>query len=179
MTKKDIVTAQTFVVDMPNEAPPLGFDPSLDGFTWRDVLPQNYMNLDWLEEKAQQLGGNPVFTPARILIQPVIDPEDKTPDLTPKLVMEFTERVPALVLNRTRCTILTKLAGMPNPARWLDNLAGIPLEIYAGLDKDFSAAMQILFRPVAGKGNGSGKPVPNSQRGIPTDGDALNDDLFG
>jgi hypothetical protein len=186
LMNNQIVTAETFVVAMPNDAAPLGFDPFSDGFTWHDVLPANYWNLDLLEEKVAALGGNPVVTPARIVIQTVVDPEvpELQQDKSPKLVMEFVENVPALVMNKTRCTLATKLTGTPNPARWAKAMPA--LELYAGAYRDMAAAMQILFRPVAApkptaaaKPAANGKPVPNSKRGIPTDGDALNDDLFG
>lgn len=178
MAKKDVVTAQTFVVDMPLDGAALGFDPMAESFSWRDVLPSNYWNLDILEEKVEALGGNPVVTPARVVIKPVEDPEvpEAQQDKSPKIVLEFVENVPALVFNKTRCTLATKLTGTPNPARWAELLP--PLELYAGAYRDMAAAMQILFRPVAGPGNGSGNGRP-PVKGIPTDGDELNDDLFG
>jgi hypothetical protein len=152
---------ETFVVAMPDDAP-LGFDPFADGFTWQDVLPQNYMSLDWLESKVEALGGNPIVTPARIVIQPVIDPEEKDPDLAPKIVMEFVENVPALVFNKTRCTLAQKLTGNPNPRRWAELLPA--LEIYAGAYRDMAVAMQILFRPVGQqpRRNGNGRATPHS-----------------
>ena len=138
---------QTFAVEMPDEAPVLGFDPNAESFSWRDVLPSNYWNLDILEEKVAALGGNPVVTPARVVIQPVIDPEEKDPDLAPKIVMEFVENVPALVFNKTRCTLAQKLTGTQNPRLWAERLP--TLELYAGAYREMAAAMQILFRPVA------------------------------
>lgn len=174
---KSLLPTETFVVAMPGDAP-LSFDPFAEGFTWHDVLPANYWNLDLLEEKAAALGGNPVVTPARIVIQTVVDPEvpEAQQDKSPKLVMEFVESVPALVMNKTRCTIATKLTGTPNPAKWAELLP--ILELYAGAYRDMAAAMQILFRPAraepAAKANGSGRRVT-----VPVDGDRLNEDLFG
>lgn len=174
------VVPRDFLVDMPNEAPALGIDPYSDTFSWRDVLPQNYINLDWLEEYTALLGGNPIATPARIVIKPVIDPEENDPDLTPKIVLEFEEaNIPALVMNRTRCTLMTKLAGTPNPARWVGNLAGMRLELYAGANRDFSASMQPLFRPVAGtheaweRSRAAASPVAGMSE------EKVNEDLFG
>ncbi|MBX3056912.1 MAG: hypothetical protein KF770_10610 [Anaerolineae bacterium] len=182
MSKKNgnSVVPRDFLVDMPDEAPALGIDPYSDTFSWRDVLPQNYINLDWLEETTELLGGNPIATPARIVVKPVIDPEEREPDLTAKIVLEFEEsNIPALVMNRTRCTLMTKLAGTPNPARWVGNLAGMRLELYAGAHRDFSTAMQPLFRPAPGQGqNGNGHPRPASPTADMSEED-LNKELFG
>ncbi|MBE2198484.1 MAG: hypothetical protein IAE79_07715 [Anaerolinea sp.] len=178
MTNRNILTAETFVVAMPNDAAPLGFDPFNDGFTWHDVLPANYWNLDLLEEKAAAMGGNPVVTPARIVIQTVVDPEvpEAQQDKTPKLVMEFVENVPSLVLNKTRCTLATQLTNTPNPAKWVGLLPR--LELYAGAYRDMAAALQILFRPVTnGNGNGNGNGRRAAAPAAPVD--SVNEDLFG
>lgn len=172
----DVAKMETFVVDMPLDGPALGFDPMAETFSWRDVLPSNYWNLDLLEEKATALGGNPVVTPARIVIKPVEDPElpEAAQDRSPKIVLEFVENVPALVFNKTRCTLATKLTGTPNPARWAEMLP--PLELYAGAFREMAAAVQILFRPTAGNGSAyGGNGVPSQA----VDGDDLNDELFG
>lgn len=184
MAKNNAVEpVQTFVVDMPDNAPALGFDPMAESFSWRDVLPSNYWNLDLLEERVAILGGNPVVTPARIVIKVVEDPEvpEAQQDQSPKIVLEFVENVPALVFNKTRCTLATTMTGTPNPAKWAALMP--PLELYAGAFREMASAMQILFRPTAGNGsayagNGNSKPIPNSERGL-GDADALNDDLFG
>ncbi len=135
-----------FAVDMPNNAPPLGFDPAAAGFSWRDVYPSNYWNVDMVKEKYEALGGWPVYTPAKITIQPVEDPEDKKPDLSPKIVLHFVESVPALVFNKTRCTITQRLTGTPNPALWAARLPK-QLILKVGTDKEFSAAEQVLIEP--------------------------------
>lgn len=173
--------ASTFIVDMPLNGPALGFDPYAESFTWHDVLPSNYWNLDLLEEKATALGGNPIVTPARVRIQPVVDPDvpEGQQDLSPKIVLEFAENVPALVFNKTRCTLATKITGTANPARWAELLPQV--ELYAGAYRDMAAAMQILFRPVQQAARPAtatpARPARNSERII--DGDKLNDDLFG
>lgn len=172
-----------FIVDMPLNGPALGFDPYAESFTWHDVLPSNYWNLDLLEEKAAALGGNPIVTPARVRIQPVVDPDvpEGQQDLSPKIVLEFAENVPALVFNKTRCTLATKITGTANPAKWAELLP--PLELYAGAYRDMAAAMQILFRPLKQAASApaaaptNGRAARNSERII--DGDKLNDDLFG
>jgi len=183
MAKNNAVEpVKTFVVDMPDNAPALGFDPMAESFSWRDVLPSNYWNLDLLEERVAILGGNPVVTPARIVIKTVDDPEidEDKQDRSPKIVLEFVENVPALVFNKTRCTLATQMTGTPNPAKWAALMP--PLELYAGAFREMANAMQILFRPTVGTGsayagkNGNGSAVPNSQRGV--GGDDLNDDLF-
>lgn len=174
------VVPREFLVDMPANAPALGIDPYSDSFCWRDILPQNYINLDWLEDTTQLLGGNPIATPARVVIKPVIDPEEKEPDLTPKIVLEFEEsNIPALVMNRTRCTLMTKLAGTPNPSRWVGNLAGMRLELYAGSERDFSAAMQPLFRPVPGTHEAWERNRPAASPVGGMSDEEVNDDLFG
>lgn len=190
MTKTTAITpVQPFAVEMPDDAPALGFDPQAESFSWHDVLPANYWNLDLLEAKAAILGGNPVLTPARIVIKPVVDPEEKDPDLTPKIVLEFAEGGPALVFNKTRCVLATKLTGTPNPRAWADALP--PLELYAGAYREMASAMQILFRPVAAAANGRGSS--NGRGHESTDAeieaamgtppaytmDNANDDLFG
>jgi len=184
--RTQVTTAETFLVDMPLTAPALGFDPFAEGFSWHDVLPSNFWNLDLLEEKIVALGGNPVVTPARVVIKPVVDPEidEDKQDLSPKIVMEFAENVPALVFNKTRCTLATKMTGTSNPARWAQMLP--PLELYAGAYRDMAAAMQILFRPVRqaqptqpaqpARPAANGRSTRNSENII--DGDKLNDDLF-
>lgn len=164
-----------FVVDMPAEAAPLGFDPMLDTFSWADVYPANYWNRDELLSRIAVLGGNPVYTPAVIKIQAVIDPESKDPDLSPKLVLHFEENVPALVLNRTRCSILTHVTGTPNPRLWLEKIGKVELSL--GVAREFSAAEQILITPIV---RPASRPAsrPTSR---PTNQavDDLNDDLFG
>lgn len=174
MTKKDdgnaVAVRPPFEVDMPDNAPPLGFDPGAESFSWRDVLPSNYWNLDLLDEKIAALGGNPVLTPARIVIKPVEDPEvpEALQDLSPRIVMEFAESAPALVFNKTRCTLMARITGTQNPARWIGNLGELRLELYAGAARDFSTAMQILFRPVTANGDGKAADIG-----------AVNDELFG
>lgn len=142
-------TQQSFIVSMPENAPALGFDPHADSFSWRDVLPSNYWNLDLLEERIAFMGGNPIVTPSAIVIKPVVDPEvaEDAQDQSPKIVLEFAENVPALVFNKTRCTLAQKLTGTPNPALWAERLP--QLELYPGAYRDLANALQILFRPVA------------------------------
>ena len=113
-----------------------------------------------------------------MIVQPGINPEAKEPDMSPRLVMEFVEAAPVLVLNKTRCTLAQKLTGTPNPRRWAELLP--PLEIYAGANRDFSAAMQILFRPVAAadprKGESKSRSSKRSDNGSAID--KANEDLF-
>jgi hypothetical protein len=173
-----IVTRETFILQMPDDAPALGFDPNAETFSWRDVYPSNYWNLELLEERIELLGGNPVLTPAHIALKPVVDPElpEASQDKSPKLVLEFVENVPALVLNKTRCTIMSQLAGIHNPRRWLKALGDTRLELYPGAYREMASAMQILFRPVVGEGEG--QPAGNGN-GQPVDVAAANEELFG
>lgn len=165
---KQLTVVETFAIDMPAGAE-LGFDPDSTAFSWRDVLPSNYWNLDLLEEKAAALGGNPVVTPKRIVIKPVEDPEvpEAMQDKSPKIVLEFVENVPALVFNKTRCMLATRMTGTPNPALWAERLP--QLELYAGAYRDMAAAVQILFLPVEKQ-----KPGANG-----ANIDTVNDELFG
>lgn len=182
MSKKNgnnnaVAIRPAFEIDMPDNAPALGFDPNAETFSWRDVYPSNYWNLDLLEEKAKLLGGNPVLSPARFVIKPVLDPEipEDFQELTPKIVLEFEEHAPALVFNKTRCTLMTKITGTPNPARWMEALNGIQLELYAGAYRDMASAMQILFRTVAARANDSSEHNAADKKSI----EEINDDLFG
>lgn len=168
----NLITSETFVINMPAGVE-LGFDPDSAAFSWRDVLPSNYWNLDLLEEKTAALGGNPVVTPKRIVIEPVVDPEvpEAAQDKSPKIVLEFTENVPALVFNKTRCMLATRMTGTTNPALWVERLP--QLELYAGAYRDMAAAVQILFLPV------TERPVNGATRAKGVDIDDVNDELFG
>jgi hypothetical protein len=171
-----VATRPAFVIEMPDNSPALGFDPNLETFSWREVYPANYWNLDLLEERIELLGGNPVLTPARIVIKPVVDPElpEASQDKSPKLVLEFVENMPALVLNKTRCMIMSKLAGSHNPARWIEALGDARLELYPGAYREMADSLQVLIRPVVGEG----QPAPNGN-GQPVDVAAANEELFG
>lgn len=150
MSKKqtDVVTREPFAVEMPDNAPPLGFDPAAAAFNWREVLPSNFWNMDELQERRDQLGGWPVLTPARVVIKPVYDPAEfdgKEPPaeaLTPKIVLEFAESAPALVFNKSRCEMATKLTGTPNPAKWAAKLP--PLVLSVGV---YNRKAQIVIEP--------------------------------
>ena len=173
-----LTNVQTYVVSIPDSSPATGIDLFSDTLSWRDIYPSNFWNLDLLDEKIEALGGNPVYTPARIVVQPVVDPElpEEAQDRSPKLVLEFEESVPALVLNKTRCLLMSKLAGSPNPQHWIERLGGARLELYAGAYRDMASAMQILIRPVVGAGEG--KPAANGN-GKSADVGQANAELFG
>jgi hypothetical protein len=154
-----VKNGNNFVIEMPNNAPALGFDPLADSFSWYEVMPDNYWNEENVKAKRDVLGGWPVLTPGRIVIKPVIDPEDKDPDLSPRIVMEFAENVPALVFNKSRCQLATRFAGTPNPRFWADKLDKICLEW-----GEFNKHLQLIFSPVDNLPNGMAE---------------LNDELFG
>lgn len=136
-----------FLVDMPDNAPALGFDPAAPSMSWRDVYPSNYWNLDDLQAKRAQLGGWPVVDVARVTVKPVFDPADydgKEPPpeaLIPRLVLEFATG-PALVLNKSRCLQLEQLAGTPDPRQWAGRVKRVCLE--AGI---FGGKAQIIVKP--------------------------------
>lgn len=168
MSGKSVAKRESFAVDMPENAPALGFDVNDPAFSWRQVMPSNFWNMDMLQERHDQLGGWPVLTPARVVIKPVYDPADydgKEPppsELTPKIVLEFEERAPALVFNKTRCELATAITGTPNPARWAERLGPIMLAVGVKNSK-----AQILFERAT-------KPAGNGD-----DLDDLNEELFG
>jgi hypothetical protein len=170
----------SFLVEMPDTAPVLGFDPMAENFNWREVLPSNYWNMEELEERKKQLGGWPVLTPARIVIKPVYDPAEwegkavPQSELAPKIVLEFVESVPALVFNKTRCDLATQITGTPNPARWATLLP--QLELIVGV---YNKKAQIGFEAVpdwaAPKANDKANGKAN---GKAADVEDINDDLF-
>lgn len=132
---KAVAKVESFAVEMPETSPALGFNPELPSFNWREVLPSNYWSMDELEERKEQLGGWPVLTPAKVVIKPVYDPaeyEGKEPplsELTPKIVLEFAEASPALVMNKSRCEMATKITGTPNPTQWASKLGKVVLSV--------------------------------------------------
>jgi hypothetical protein len=174
--KELVIREGSFIVEMPDNAPALGFDPMAENFNWREVLKSNYWNIDELKERRSQLGGWPVLTPARIVIKPVYDPSDyegkpvPQSELAPKIVLEFVESVPALVFNKTRCDLATQITGTPNPARWATLLP--QLELIVG---EYNKKVQIGFEAVpdwtAPKANGKAN-------GKAADVEDINDDLF-
>ncbi|MCA9923065.1 MAG: hypothetical protein KC421_11870 [Anaerolineales bacterium] len=162
---KAVAKQEMFTVDMPDNAPALGFDPAAPSFNWREVLPSNFWSMDELEERQQQLGGWPVLTPARVVIKPVYDPaeyEGKEPppsELVPKIVLEFAEASPALVMNKSRCEMATKITGTSNPAKWAAKLPRLVL-----INGVYNKKAQIVI-----------EPAPNGET---ADLDDLNADLF-
>lgn len=179
MTNKPaVINPNHFAVDMPHNAPALGFDWTAATFSWRDVMPSNYWNLDLLDEKIADLGGNPIVTPRQIVIQPVLDPErdEKQQDLKPKIVLYFHENVPALVFNVTRCNLAARITGTRNPALWAARLP--KLELYPGAEREFAAAMQILFRPAPATEETSDEELVAFFGRKPKPAD-VNDELFG
>lgn len=176
MSKQLAVKEETFIVEMPDEAPALGFDPTAENFNWREVLPSNFWSMELLEEYQEQNGGWPSLTPARIVVKPVYDPsefEGKTvpqSELAPKIVLEFEESSPALVFNKSRCEMATKLTGTPNPARWAGLLP--KLIVANGV---FNKKAQIVIEAVP---NGDG-PKSRIKSRPGKDVDDVNSDLFG
>ena len=169
-SSKAVAKQESFIVDMPGNAPALGFDPDAPSFNWREVLPSNFWNMDELEERRKQLGGWPVLTPARVVIKPVYDPaeyEGKEPppsELTPKIVIEFAEAAPALVMNKSRCEMATQITGTPNPAKWAAKLPRLVLSVGV-----YNRKGQIVF-----------EPAPNGKTGLEDVSlDQLNEELFG
>ncbi len=171
-----------FALEMPDRAPVLGFDVNADTFNWRDVMPSNYWNMDELQERYDALGGWPVLTPARIVIKPVFDPsewegKDIPPsELAPKIVMEFVESAPALVFNKSRCDMVTKAVGTPDPRRWVELLG--PVSLSVGV---FNSKAQIIIRPESAQPRPNFKQRPadaprTTQR--PINVDQVNDELF-
>lgn len=186
MKNNNLAVRPQFSVEMPAEALPLGFDTDAEKFSWMDVYPSNYWTVEALLGRIELLGGNPVYTPAEIRLQAVIDPEDRDPDLSPKLVMYFDENVPALVLNRTRCAILTRATGTPDPRRWVALCHQVELSV--GVARDYSQIQQILIAPIISQPKPQPPPKPQpkggngryatNRRATEDLVDSLNDDLF-
>lgn len=179
MSKNAVAVPQTFEVAMPDNAPALGFDPNAESFNWREVLPSNYWSMDELEERRQQLGGWPVLTPARIVIKPVYDPAEydgrpvPAEELAPKLVLEFIESSPALVMNKSRCEMASKITGTPNPAKWAALLPALVLSVGV-----YNRKAQIIFEPAPANGMKNGNGRHNSQTAAMSE-DEVNEALFG
>lgn len=165
MTRNLPAVPEVFGVEIAADAPPLGFDPFAPDFDYTVIYPQKYINQDWMDEWLQMTGGNPVATVSRILVKRVPNPEKGETELSnipPDLVIEFSEaNIPALVMNKTRCSLATKLTGSRNPAAWAKALQGVKLELYLGVNRDFSQGQQVLFRPIPGQnGKASRKQSP-------------------
>ena len=171
---QSIATPKTFIVDMPNEAPPMSIDLYSDSLSWMDLLPSNYWNIDLANAKRDLLGGWPVLTVQSVIIKPVLDPElpDTKQDYSPKIVINFGPNQPELVCNKTRCKQIQEMTKTISPRRWGTLLAGKQVELYVGIERDMSRSEQLLIRfaPVVAapvNGNGSGSI------------DDLNSELFG
>ena len=140
-----VATKESFVIEMPDNSPALGFDPMADNFDWTDVLPDNYWSMEALSERKEALGGWPALTPDRMVLQPVYDPtddEDKR-DMSPKLVMYFKESSPALVFNKSRCQMASQYTGTRNPRLWAERLSMIELR-----NDIYNNKAQIVFEPI-------------------------------
>lgn len=171
-----------FALEMPDRAPVLGFDINAETFNWRDVMPSNYWNMDELQERCDALGGWPVLNPARVVIKPVFDPaewegkEIPASELAPKIVMEFEESAPALVFNKSRCDMVTKAVGTPDPRRWVELLG--PVSLSVGV---FNSKAQIIIRPETAQARPNSKARPANaptRTGRPVTVDQINDELF-
>lgn len=158
------IVPEGFYVDMPDEAPPLGFDPLAPSFSWQEVYPDNFWNEENIKARKAALGGWPVLTPKRIVIRPVVDPEEKEPDLSPRIVLEFEEGGPALVFNKSRCQMAGAITGTGNPQLWAERLGRIVLSW-----GDFNKRLQLVFERAPGE---VGK---NGRRTV----DETNQELFG
>lgn len=132
MSDSLVVNSNSFVISMPDNGPALGFDPMAETFDWTDVLPDNFFSMENLEERAKNMGGWPLYRPQRVELMPVYDPmddEDKR-DMSPKLVMYFAEipQGPGLVLNKSRCQMISEMSGTRNPRLWAEKLGPVVLE---------------------------------------------------
>lgn len=152
-----------FKVDMPPNAPALGFDPAASFFSWQSVYPANFWNMDDLEKRKAQLGGWPVLTPSYVALQPVYDPADEHPDMSGKLVLYFREAAPALVLNKSRCQMCEEISGTPNPTQWAAALGRVMLSVGV-----YNRKAQIIIDSVDSSSGVKAEPVDN-----------VNDVLFG
>lgn len=167
-----------FALEMPDNAPPIAFDIADPGFNWRQVMPSNYWNRDELKQRKQELGGWPIYTPARMVVKPVYDPSDYEENkpipphaLAPKLVMEFAEACPALVMNKSRCEMATALTGTSDPRQWINKLGPVALSV-----GEYNYKIQIIIEraPQNGRANGNGTGNGNGKSN-----EDLNKEIFG
>lgn len=123
---------KALVLDMPLNAPPLGYDPTADGFSWQEIFPDNYWSNESLKERIAELDGNlPVYTAAYISVQPVFDPKtpEKDRDMKGKPVLYFEENVPGVVLNKSRCRLIADMLGVRDPNYWPYLLGKVALDV--------------------------------------------------
>lgn len=135
--------SEGLIIEMP-ENMALGFNPAADDFDWIHVLPSNYWSLELVKERKEVTGQWPVVTPAYVKLQPVYDPEvpEGMRDLRPKIVLYFKENVPALVMNKSRCQLASKMTGYRNPGLWAANMPVLTLK-----KGDFNDRVQVVFEP--------------------------------
>lgn len=114
---------------------PQGMNVNGEGFSWADIYPDNYFNIEGLLSRARTVGGWPVFTISEVVIDRVVDPEAKEAlqDKTPKIIVEFQETSTRLVMNKTRCRTMEALTGSPNPSQWGAVMPKVVL--YVGVEK--------------------------------------------
>lgn len=140
-------TQQTFVVEIPNETN-LPFDPNQD-FDWSLVYPQNYMSAEWLEEyretNASWIQGHVVG----VGLEVVQDPENPVENKAPDLVLYLAGGLPRVVMNKTRCKLMTQITRTRNPKLWAEQLRGKVLEFKVGTVKEMSRVPQVIFKVVS------------------------------
>jgi len=148
---------------------PQGMNVSSDGFSWSDVYPDNYFNIEGVLSRARTIGGWPVFTISAVVIDRVVDPEAKEAlqDKTPKIIIELMETATRLVMNKTRCRTMEALTGSPNPAQWGAVMPKIVL--YVGVEK---GKEQVLI------GHPTTTKLPTAPTSVVETTDSELDDLF-
>jgi hypothetical protein len=148
---------------------PQGMNVNDNSFSWTNIYPDNYFNLDGVASRARTIGGWPVFTISAVVIDRVVDPEAKEAlqDKTPKIIVEFQETSTRLVMNKTRCRMMEALTGSPHPAQWGAVMPKIVL--YVGVEK---GKEQVLI------GHPTTTKLPTAPTSVVETTDSELDDLF-
>ena len=112
-------------------APPAHFDPTALTFSWRDVFPDRFFNMDTLDAIRNNNRGHwPVFTPIQVAIIPMYNPSEGDGailDAEWKPVMYFKETRTGWAINKTNCEAMERVTGTPNPLIWAKRINGLRL----------------------------------------------------
>lgn len=139
----DLTTTDTFVIDLP-KGTVLPFDPSKD-FDWSLIYAQQYMSAEWLEEYHGTSEIWPTGMIVAIGLEVVQDPERPDETKKPDIVLQLSGGLPKVVMNKTRCKIMTRLTGTRNPHFWITRLRGKLLQFSVATVREMSRVPQVVF----------------------------------
>lgn len=142
----DLAVVTPLYVELPDNAPALGFDPLVD-FDWSLVYAQKYLSAEWLEELHEQTGQWLRASVESIGLEQVqVDADDPDPNKAPDIILKLPGTMPKIVMNKSRCTQMARICKTRSPRLWLQRLDGRELEFYVGTFRKFSTAAQVLIR---------------------------------